>query len=86
MFYINFKDVKVVINSLMLFEVELFDKYVLESREVDLVLLDYDFFYVDNEYIVYVFNVFVRRLDWGGFILERMKMSYCVFLFDCYWY
>ena len=85
-FYTNSKDVKVVINSLTSLEVEPFDKHVPESREVDLVLLDHDFFYADNEHTVHAFNVFVRRPDWGGLILERMKTSHRVFLFDRYWH
>ena len=71
-FYTNSNDVKVVINTLTSLEVEPFDKHVPESKEVDLVLLDHDFFYVDNEHTVHAFNVFVRRPDWGGLILERM--------------
>ena len=43
-FYTNSKDVKVVINSLTLFEVEPFDKHLPESKDVDLLLLDHDFF------------------------------------------
>ena len=83
-FYTNSKDAKVVINSLTSLEVEPFDKHIPESREVDLVLLDHDFFYADNEHTMHAFNVFVRRPDWGGLILERMKTSHRVFLFDRY--
>ena len=85
-FYTKSKDVKVVINSLTSLEVEPFDKHIPESREVDLVLLDHDFFYADNEHTVHACNVFVTRPDWGGLILERMKTSHRVFLFDRYWY
>ena len=49
-------------------------------------LLDHDFFYADNEHTLHAFNVFVRRPDWGGLILERMKTSHRVFLFDRYWH
>ena len=85
-FYTNSNDVKVVINTLTSLEVEPFDKHVPESKEVDLVLLDHDFFYVDNEHIVHAFNVFVRRPDWGGLILERMKTSHRVYMLDSHWY
>ena len=83
-FYTNSKDAKVVVNSLTSLEKEPFDKHIPESREVDLVLLDHDFFYADNEHTMHAFNVFVRRPDWGGLILERMKTSHRVFLFDRY--
>lgn len=85
-FYTNSKDVKVVINSLTSLELDPFDKHVPESREVDLVLLDHDFFYADKVHTVHAFNVFVRKLDWDGLILERMKTSHRVFLFDRYWH
>ena len=85
-FYTNSKDVKILINSLTSLEVEPFDKCVPESKETDLVLLDHDFCYADNEHTVFVFNVFVRRPDLGEFILERMKTSHHVFLFDRHWY
>ena len=85
-FYTNSKDVKVMINRLTSLELEPFDKHIPESREVDLVLLDHDFFYADNEHTLHAFNVFVRRPDWGGLILERMKTSHRVFLFDRYWH
>ena len=85
-FYTNSNDVKVLINSLTSLEVGPFDKHVPESKEDDFVLLDHDFFYADNEHTVHAFNVFVRRPDWGGMILERMKTSHRVFLFDRHWY
>ena len=80
------QDVKVVINSQTSVEVEPFDKHVPESKDVDFVLLDHDFFYAENEHTVHAFNVFVRRPDWGGLILERMKTSHNVFLFGRNWY
>ena len=85
-FFTNSKDVKVVINSLTSLEIEPFDKHEPESREVDLVLLDHDFFYADNEHAVQAFSAFMRSPDWGGLILERMKTSHRVFLFDRHWY
>ena len=85
-FYTNFNDVKVVINSLTSLEVEPFDKHVPESKEVDLVLLDHDFFYADNEHTVQTFSVFMKRPDWGGIILGRMKTSHRVFMLDRHWY
>lgn len=85
-FCTNSNDVEEVINSLMMLEVEPFDKHVLESKEVDLVLLEHDFFYEDNEHTVQAFSVFMRRLDWGGIILERMKMSHRIFLLDRHWH
>ena len=56
-FYTNSKDVKVLINSLTSLEVGPFDKHVPESKEVDFVLLDHDFFYAGNEHTVHAFNV-----------------------------
>lgn len=63
MFFINLKDERDLIISLMKFEVVLFDKYVLESKEVDLLLFDNDFFYVDDNLYIFVLNVLVIRLD-----------------------
>ena len=85
-FYTNSNDVKVIINSLTSIEVEPFDKHVPESIEVDLVLLDDDFVYADNEHTVQAFHVLMRRPDWGGLILERMKTSQRIYLFDHRWY
>ena len=85
-FYTTSKDVKVVINSPTSLEVEPFDKHVPESKDVDLLLLVHDFFYTDNEHTVHAFNVFVRRPDLGGLILERMKTSHPLFLIDRQWY
>ena len=85
-FYTNSKDVKAVINSPTSLEVEPFDKHIPESREVDLVLLDHNFFHADNKHTVHPFNMFVRRPDWGRLILERMKTSHRAFLFDRSWH
>lgn len=63
MFFINLKDERDLIISLMKFEVVLFDKCVLESKEVDLLLFDNDFFYVDDNLYIFVLNVLVIRLD-----------------------
>lgn len=63
-FYLNSNDVKVVINTLTSLEVEPFHKHVPESKEVELVLLDHDFFYADRDHKVQAFSVFIRRPDW----------------------
>lgn len=63
MFFINLKDERDLIISLTKFEVVSFDKYVLESKEVDLLLFDNDFFYVDDNSYIFVLNVLVIRLD-----------------------
>ena len=64
-FYTNSKNVKVLIVSLTSLEVQPFDKHVPESKEVDLVLLDHEFCYGNDEHTLPVINVFVRRPDWG---------------------
>ena len=85
-FYTNSKDVRDLITSLTELVVEPFDKHVPESKELDLLLLDDDFYYAYDNYILLESTVFVRRPDWGGLILERMKTSHNVFLFDRNWY
>lgn len=54
--------------------------------EVDLMLLDHDFFYGDDEHKLHETSVIVRRPDWVDLVIERMITSQRVFLFDRHWY
>lgn len=62
-FSTNSKDERDLITSLTKLEVVPFDKRVPESKEVDLLLLDNDFFYVDDNPHILALNVLVIRPD-----------------------
>ena len=59
----NSKDERDLITGLTKLEVVPFDKHVPESKEVDLLLLDNDFFYVDDNPHILALNVLVIRPD-----------------------
>lgn len=62
-FSTNSKDERDLITSLTKLEVVPFDKHVPESKEVDLLLLDNDFFYVDDNPHILALNVLVISPD-----------------------
>lgn len=62
-FSTNSKDERDLITGLTKLEVVPFDKHVPESKEVDLLLLDNDFFYVDDNPHILALNVLVIRPD-----------------------
>ena len=62
-FFTNSKDERDLITGLTKLEVVPFDKHVPESKEVDLLLLDNDFFYVDDNPHILALNVLVIRPD-----------------------
>ena len=85
--YTNSNVIKHVITTQTCIEVEPFDKYVPESKHVDLFIFNKHFaniFSLDE--LMHEAVLLRNRPDWGGTILKMMQENEHVFLFDRRWY
>ena len=90
--YTNSNQVKELITTQTNIEIEPFNQHVPESKEVDLFLLDDHLLQLqldyqeDDKVCLQETTLLWRRSDWGGCILEMIKVNEHVYLFDQRWY
>ena len=90
--YTNSNQVKELITTQTNIEVEPFNQHIPESKEVDLFLLDDHLLQLqldyqeDDKVCLQETTLLWRRSDWGGCILEMIKVNEHVYLFDQRWY
>ena len=86
------KTIKQLITALTDIDVEPFDQYVPDSKEVNVFLLDdhllqFQLDYQEDDKICLHETTFLWcRPDWGGGILDMMKFNDRVYLLDQQWY
>ena len=86
--FTNSKTIKQLITAMTDIDVEPFNQYVPDSKEIDLFLLDEHLlqfqlgYQEDDKICIHETTLLWRRPDWGGDILDMMKFKERMYLLD----